>query len=297
MRNFIGATLLACLTIASCTAAHDSHGFMPPAFTLEDTPGGPLHRAARAPARYIYVTDIPTRSLLVYEANQPDPAPIRTIPLGGIPRGVVTDSQGHVYVSVVSTNTVYEFGSGGQPRMRHYDVFEPYGLAVDPNDNLYVASQNPNSVREFHGDAQIRFVHVPGAAIIGVAVEPNGNIVVSAQFAGSGQIIEMQDNITPIGRGPTTFGGGIAFEPNGSLAIADNPFVTTRSMQVNPNTGWWTVVSQVRVSHGPNLLTVYGDNLIVPAVDRVLIIPLAGPEAIRTITKGIQSVVGAAEGI
>jgi hypothetical protein len=304
--------VVAAIAVSSCNAS----GTSPVENGVNDL--GPSYIARKIrPAitsNYVYVADYELKQLVVYPANVQDPAPLGYVPLKGVPAGVVTDSTGNIYVSIIDKNSVLVFPSNSQTKLRTIKngVQTPEQLAIDRSGNLFVANYGfpggtvteypPNSKTPSNSIGIPALPNIDGGPY-GLVVDSSDNIFVTVDYFsrsnsaivectapayackyltdGSGHVSQLLDT------------SGLTFTP--ALAAGSG----SRVLFFKPPL--WTLVNSITYPGSVHFLTTSSDG--------TMYIPLGrgegkSPPAVQvvgttsyTITNGIVDPVGAAAGI
>jgi hypothetical protein len=268
----MSSRLLCMVALVSLAACSDA----PTTSPVGDVPA-PVGRAISTinalPWKFVYVTDLNLKALLVYPYGQSGASP-KVVNLPSEPAGVIADSRGSVYVALPKSSAVAVYSSGGTKLLRTITsgVYMPHGVAVDTTDNLYVSNDCAGCdpyVLTFHRgaskpSANMRAYFANYAC--GVTPDAQGGIWLVERYELESSAFHYV-NGSPNVQLPLTTCRGIVVDPGGNAYVADGNGVFRWARNAGPSGG--KVFANYGAGHEVTLLTM--------ARDGTMVVPVAAP--------------------
>ncbi|HEX5228571.1 MAG TPA: IPT/TIG domain-containing protein [Bryobacteraceae bacterium] len=133
------------------------------------------------------------------------------------PHGVAIDSAGNLYIADSGNNAIREISAAGTITTIAGNLNNPLSLTLDSHGSIYVADAGNNRIAQVTASGTVStFAKIPG--VLAVAVDPSDKIVA----ADASQIwsVAQDGTVTSLAKGLSS-PAGLAFEPGGTLLIAD----------------------------------------------------------------------------
>ena len=133
------------------------------------------------------------------------------------PHGIAIDGSGNLYIADSGNNSVREISAGGTISTIAGQLNNPLSVAVDGQGSIYVADSGNNRIAQMSAGGTVTTLAKLNG-ILAVAVDASGNGVATD----ASQVWKVaQDGALTSLAGGLTSPGGLAFEADGTLLIAD----------------------------------------------------------------------------
>ncbi len=145
-------------------------------------PPGPEHIRRH---ETLYVADLSSSVVDIYDPRSPNPSPISSITTGiNSPAGLAVLKGGTLYVSNLGNNTltVYPKGQTSPSLTITNGVSGPYGMALDSKGDVFISNLNNNTVVGYLAGQTSPFETIDFSSLgqpVGVAVDGNDNVWVA----------------------------------------------------------------------------------------------------------------------
>jgi len=157
---------------------------------------------------------------------------------GGLlrPKGMVTDSQGAIFIANSGENGITKFYNGALTTFVS-NINQPYGIAIDEQDNLYVTSYSDNSLIKITPTGTQSVIASGLSGPYDVKISPQGDFVVSNQTSSEIVSISPQGIITTLVSATIYSPKVVKYNSTDDLLVANESSrnIVKLSPSMNPN--------------------------------------------------------------
>jgi len=143
---------------------------------------------------------------------------------GGSPDdGIAIDSQGSIYASNFTGDTVFKFNTSGDMSVFISGLTTPNGLAFDSNDNLYLNDWQPSFLRRYDSNGNLDDeIFIQGNVAGMIKAFDNDDMIYTRYTANTIHRITPSGSITEVSSDPALNGPvGLAYDEFGNLYVGN----------------------------------------------------------------------------